>query len=48
MNPKSEQYMLSKIHEALDPLDPERYRKKAYNMRDKYGNRLWGTSILYV
>ena len=39
-------WVKKQIHNNLDPLDPQRYHKKAYNQRDKFGRRFWDTSIL--
>lgn len=39
--PKQCEWIKQQIHQQLDPLNPQRYHKKAYNRRDKYGNRLW-------
>lgn len=38
---KEIQYVLEKIHTELDPLDPDRYRKRAYLLHDSKGNRVW-------
>lgn len=38
---KEIQYVLEKIHTGLDPLDPDRYRKRAYLLHDSKGNRVW-------
>ena len=43
---KEVKWVKKQIHNTLDPLNPQRYHMKAYNMRDKYGNRLFDTSIL--
>lgn len=44
---KQIKWIMQQIHELLDPLDPNRYRNRAYNLRDKFGHRVWDTSILY-
>lgn len=41
INEKTKSYILSKIHQQLDPLDPNRYHKKAFLLRDKSGKHLW-------
>lgn len=41
LNDREIKWILQQIHLQLDPLDPDRYRKKAYNLRDKYGNRVF-------
>ena len=38
---KEVKWIKKQIHNNLDPLNPQRYHMKAYNMRDKYGNRLF-------
>lgn len=45
-NERTRQWVLGLVHNALDPLDPNRYHKKAFMLRDKEGKRLWDTSIL--
>lgn len=40
-------WIKNQIHHKLDPLDPNRYRIRTFNLRDKYGVRVWDTSILY-
>ena len=41
LNEREIKWINKQIHNALDPLDPQRYHIKAYNLRDKYGNRVF-------
>ena len=41
LNDREIKWINKQIHNALDPLDPQRYHIKAYNLRDKYGNRVF-------
>lgn len=41
INQRTEQYVLAKIHQNLDPLDENRYRKRQFNIRKSNGERLW-------
>ncbi len=38
-------FIVQQIHESLDPLDPQRFHKRIYNLRDKFGNRCWDGRI---
>ena len=40
-NERTRQWVLGLVHNALDPLDPNRYHKKAFLLRGKDGERLW-------
>lgn len=41
LNDREIKWILQQIHLQLDPLDPDRYRKKQFNLRDKSGARIW-------
>ena len=41
LNDREIKWILQQIHLQLDPLDPDRYRKKQFNLRDKSGNRVF-------
>lgn len=41
LNDREIEWILQQIHLQLDPLDPDRYRKKQFNLRDKSGARIW-------
>ena len=41
MSDKTIAFIKDKIHESLDPLDPNRYRNRLYHQYDKYGRRVW-------
>ena len=41
MSDKTIAFIKDKIHESLDPLDPNRYRNRLYHQYDKYGHRVW-------
>lgn len=44
-NDRTIKYITQGIHEQLDPLDPDRYRKKLFNTYNKYGQRIWDGRI---
>lgn len=48
MNQRTIDYTMHKLHLALDPLDPERYRKRPYNLRDKHGHRVWDGRVKII
>ena len=41
INDKEINYILDQLHQIMDPLDPNRYRKKPYNLRKTNGERVW-------
>lgn len=41
VNDKTIEWVWSQIHTTFDPLDPDRYRKRAYLLHDSNGNRVW-------
>ena len=41
VNDKTIKWVWSQIHTTFDPLDPDRYRKRAYLLHDSNGNRVW-------
>lgn len=41
LNDREIGWILQQIHLQLDPLDPNRYRKKQFNLRNKSGARVW-------
>lgn len=41
INDKEINYILDQLHQIMDPLDPNRYRKKPYNLRKINGERVW-------
>lgn len=41
MNDKTIKWVWSQIHTTFDPLDPERFRKRPYNLRKSNGDRVW-------
>lgn len=41
MNDKTIEWVWSQIHTTFDPLDPERFRKRPYNLRKSNGDRVW-------
>lgn len=45
---KQIKWIMQQIHESLDPLDPNRYRNRAYNLRDKFGNRMWDGRVKLI
>lgn len=48
MNDKEIDYVMQQLHTALDPLDPNRFRKKEYNLRNKYGQRVWDGRVKII
>lgn len=48
MNDKEIDYVMQQLHIALDPLDPNRFRKKEYNLRNKYGQRVWDGRVKII
>ena len=48
MNDKEINYVMQQLHTALDPLDPNRFRKKEYNLRNKYGQRVWDGRVKII
>lgn len=48
MNEKEIDYVMQKLHMSLDPLDPNRFRKKEYNLRNKYGQRVWDGRVKII
>lgn len=45
VNDKTIEWVWSQIHTTFDPLDPDRYRKRAYLLHDSNGNRVWDTWV---
>lgn len=41
VNDKTIDWVWSQIHTTFDPLDPERFRKRPYNLRKSDGSRVW-------
>lgn len=41
VNDKTIEWVWSQIHTTFDPLDPERFRKRPYNLRKSNGDRVW-------
>ena len=41
INDKEINYILDQLHQIMDPLDPNRYRKKPFNLRKTNGERVW-------
>lgn len=41
VNEKTESYILNRVHQQLDPLDPNRFHKRAYTTYTSKGERLW-------
>lgn len=41
VNDKTIKWVWSQIHTTFDPLDPERFRKRPYNLRKSNGDRVW-------
>lgn len=41
VNDKTIEWVWSQIHTTFDPLDPERFRKRLYNLRKSDGSRVW-------
>lgn len=41
LNDREIKWILQQIHLQLDPLDPDRYRKKAFLTYNSNGNRVW-------
>ena len=41
VNDKTIEWVWSQIHTTFDPLDPERFRKRPYNLRKSDGSRVW-------
>lgn len=41
VNDKTIEWVWGQIHTTFDPLDPDRYRKRAYLLHDSNGNRVW-------
>lgn len=48
MNDKEINYVMQQLHMSLDPLDPNRFRKKEYNLRNKYGQRVWDGRVKII
>lgn len=48
MNDKEIDYVMQQLHMSLDPLDPNRFRKKEYNLRNKYGQRVWDGRVKII
>ena len=48
MNDKEVEYVMQQLHQSLDPLDPNRYRKRAYLTYDSSGNRTWDGRIKII
>lgn len=48
MNDKEVEYVMQQLHQGLDPLDPNRYRKRAYLTYDSSGNRTWDGRIKII
>lgn len=40
VNDKTIEWVWSQIHTTFDPLDPERFRKRPYNLRKSNGDRV--------
>lgn len=40
VNDKTIKWVWSQIHTTFDPLDPERFRKRPYNLRKSNGDRV--------
>lgn len=41
VNDKTIEWVWGQIHTTFDPLDPERFRKRPYNLRKSNGDRVW-------
>ena len=41
VNDKTIEWVWSQIHTTFDPLDPERFRKRPYNLSKSNGDRVW-------
>ena len=41
VNDTTIEWVWSQIHTTFDPLDPERFRKRPYNLRKSNGDRVW-------
>lgn len=41
VNDKTIEWVWSQIHTTFDPLDPDRFRKRPYNLRKSDGSRVW-------
>lgn len=48
MNDKEIDYVMQQLHISLDPLDPNRFRKKEYNLRNQRGVRIWDGRIKII
>lgn len=48
MNDKEIDYVMQQLHTALDPLDPNRFRKKEYNLRNQQGVRVWDGRVKII
>lgn len=48
MNDKEIDYVMQQLHMSLDPLDPNRFRKKEYNLRNQRGVRIWDGRIKII
>lgn len=48
MNDKEIEYVMQQLHMSLDPLDPNRFRKKEYNLRNQRGVRIWDGRIKII
>lgn len=48
MNDKEIDYVMQQLHMALDPLDPNRFRKKEYNLRNQQGVRVWDGRVKII
>lgn len=48
MNDKEIDYVMQQLHMSLDPLDPNRFRKKEYNLRNQWGVRIWDGRIKII
>ena len=46
LNDREIEWILQQINLQLDPLEPDRYRKKAFLTYNSKGERAWDASIL--
>lgn len=48
MNSKEVEYVMQQLHQSLDPLDPNRYRNKAYLTYNSRGVRVWDGRVKII
>lgn len=48
MNDKEIDYVMQQLHQSLDPLDPNRYRNRAYLTYNSKGERVWDGRVKII